>query len=484
MQRREPFAFRPLKVGYGSVNPVPKEKNMLRKISICTALVLTLSYLPTTLMAQGQQGTVDTSSQGQQEQKVDIASLESQARAAYEAEDWQRFAELMLALHQERPYKQEYMYDLVRAYALLDWKTEAYNLMLRMQNQGLSVDFNQTEDSVNIRKTELYIYLNNLMIDAANPAGIATEVLRLQAPPQDISAIAWDPSRNRFLIGTVREGAVMAVAEDGSTELLMKADAANGLWSVSGLAVDPKNNRLWISSASTPAFKDYLSVEQNRGALFEFNLETLAPVGRYNAPVANVEQVLGSVAVTDDQHVYVIDRAMPLIYRKTPDGDRLMPYVGSEDLVGLRDIAVTPDNSRVFVADTARGIFVIDPVAQQTSLMAHAETLNLGGIEAIEYLEGHLLITQPEMHPQRLMRLQLDATGAAVQNVNPMAVAMPGFDRPGRGTLRDGSLYYLANAGSESASETIVMRSEPDAGDTIGPPDIKQLQRALRERRE
>ncbi|NIQ96229.1 MAG: hypothetical protein GWN87_20050, partial [Desulfuromonadales bacterium] len=55
-------------------------------------------------------------------------------------------------------------------------------------------------------------------------------------------------------------------------------------------------------------------------------------------PVDAYPHELGSLAVTDDGHVYVIDRAVPIIYRKTPESDKLAPYIGSQDLVALTDI--------------------------------------------------------------------------------------------------------------------------------------------------
>jgi hypothetical protein len=354
-----------------------------------------------------------------------------------------------------------------------------------MQRQGLSHDFNQTDDTLKIRKTEVYAYVNDLMLEAGKPAGEGEVAFKLAGLPADYQAITWDESREKFLVGTAEKGRVLAIAADGSAEVLLEANDDNGLWSVNGLAADPARNRLWVSSAATPKFSGFMPADSNHGALFEFNLETLERVGQYFVPIDALPHELGSLAVTDDGHVYVADRATPLVYRKTPDGKRLEAFVGAGDLVSFSDLAVTPDNSRLFVADRYKGVFVVDPVAEQAAMLSGPDNLNLGGIEGIEYVAGHLIIVQGGMQPQRLMRLKLAASGSAAESVAPMAVALVEYDRPGVGVIRGDSLYYFANRGAgEEAEGAVVMRTPLEAGKAIVPPDMRKFQRSVKERQQ
>jgi sugar lactone lactonase YvrE len=414
-----------------------------------------------------------------------IVSLEQQSRQAFAEGDTLRAYEVNMALHERLPYIGEYMVNIVRAAALDDRKTEAYEMMLKMQRQGLSYDFNQTDDTLKIRKTEVYMYVNDLMVEAAKPAGEGELAFKLAGLPADYQAITWDESREKFLVGTAEKGQVMAIAEDGSSELLLEANNENGLWSVNGLAVDPARNRLWISSAATPRFSNFIPTDRNHGALFEFNLETLERVGQYFVPIDALPHELGSLAVTDDGHVYVADRATPLVYRKTPDGKRLEAFVGAPDLLSLSDLAVAPDNSRLFVADRYKGVLVVDPVAEQAMMLGGPDNLNLGGIEGIEYAAGHLIIVQGGMQPQRLMRLKLAASGSAAESVAPMAVALAEYDRPGIGAIHGDSLYYFANTGAgEEAEGAVVMRTPLESGEAIVPPDIRKFQQSLKDRQQ
>ncbi|RPH96447.1 MAG: hypothetical protein EHM68_11130, partial [Lysobacterales bacterium] len=145
----------------------------------------------------------------------DPAELEEQSRKAYADGKYLSFYIANLKLHKMRPHVPQYMINLVRAGALLDKANTAYHYMHMMQQQGLSFDFNSTEDTLNIRDTQAYDYINNLMIAANEPAGEGSVAITLPGPPRDYGALAWDPSRERLLLGTVREGKLLAVADDG-----------------------------------------------------------------------------------------------------------------------------------------------------------------------------------------------------------------------------------------------------------------------------
>jgi hypothetical protein len=164
-----------------------------------------------------------------------IESLEQSSSEAFAKGDALSAYDANLQLHQLRPYQGEYMYNIVRAAALQDQKSEAYEMMLKMQRQGMSYDFNQTEDTLNIRKTQVYTYVNDLMVEAGKPAGEGTVAFRLPGNPKDFQAMAWDPSRNKYLVGTAEKGQVLAVGEDGTAEVLAGCSSSTSKrssWSV------------------------------------------------------------------------------------------------------------------------------------------------------------------------------------------------------------------------------------------------------------
>lgn len=414
-----------------------------------------------------------------------VAELEQKARQAYQDKNWVRMYSYNMNLHKQRPFVPEYMLNIVLAAASLDRPQTAYHYMLKMQQQGLNYDFSQYPETESIRDTEAFEYITELSVKAGLPSGEGARFLNLDVTTRDLGDVVWDETRGRFLVGTRSEGKLLAVSDNGKSEVLLVADEENGLWSIDGLEADAKNNRLWIASSAGPAFSNFSPVDANRGALFEFDLESLELLNRYNLPPDALPHELGGIAVTDAGDVYVIDRATPIIFRKTVDGDRLEAFAGSPQLVALTDIAVTPDNSRVFVADAVMGILLIDPVARRSMMLAGPDTLNLSGIYGIEYVDTNLIITQSGLSPQRIVRLQLNPNGAAVDGVTPMASSLDGFDTPGVGTLRGESLYYFANHGTPKADQDLLMMASPlTAGNEVKPPDMDQFGEAIRNKLE
>lgn len=411
----------------------------------------------------------------------DAGQLEAESRQAYQDGEYLRFYIANMKLHNMLPYVPQYMYNIVRACALLEKHNTAYHYMLKMQQQGLSYDFNETEDSRSIRKTQAYDYINNLMIEAGQPAGDGTVAMTLAGNPADFRAMAWDGSRDRLLVGTLSEGKVLAVDADGNSEVVLQADSDNGLWSVNGLAVDERRNRLWVASSSTPRFTARSETVGNRSALFEFELGSLALVARHDLPADEFYHDLGGLSVSDDGHVYVVDTMMPMIYRKRPQQAGLEPFVASRGLVAFTDVAVTPDNRRLYASDPVTGIFTVDLAAESASMLSGPETLNLAGIQSLDYVAGKLFVVQAGISPERVLRLELEADGLAVATVIPMAIALDAFDRPGAGTVAGGDIYYFANAGArEGAAGSVVMRTRLDAGNATKSMDVKDLQKLLK----
>ena len=409
----------------------------------------------------------------------DIGTLEEESRQAYENENFVAYYVANIKLLEQRPYNPVYMQRIIVACARLNRLTTAYHFMLKMQQQGFSYDLSQDPDTENIRNTEVYKHINDLMIQAGEPAGKAETVHTLAGKYNDPAAITWDEHRGRFLVGTKSGGAVLALSEDGAEEVLIQADDENGLWAIMGLHANAANNRLWISSAAVPEFSAFSPTDKWRGALFEFNLETLELINRFNLPVDGSPHELGPLAVTDAGDVYIVDQKAAVVYRKASKGGKLEVFVGSKEMQTMRAIAVTPDNSRLFVADANKGVFVIDPVALSSAVLSAPENSNLGNMSGLAYDRGHLFFSQSGFQPERVMRLKLDSSGSKAETITPVASAQTEFNRPGHTLVKGEHVYYFANLGDETgsteASPVRVMRSPLESADVLPPEAIRKI---------
>jgi hypothetical protein len=382
----------------------------------------------------------------------DVAGLQKAAIEAYEAGEHLRFVQATMKLRNKRPYEPQYLIGMVAGTALLGRQTTAYSYMHKMQQQGLSFDFNSTEDTAGIRGTQVYDYINDLLIRAGDPLGEARVAFELPEAGSYPESIVWDPSRERFLIGTVDTGSVLAVSPTGETETILSRSGADRWWSIHGLAVDAERQRLWLATAAVPAFNGLAREDLGKSALLGFDLDSLELLERHEVPADGVPHVLGSVAVLAGGDVFVIDRALPLLYRKPLGGKALEPHLGNRELVGFRDIAVSADGSKLYVADAALGILVVAPDKRVSALLAGPETLNLGGLSGLMVSGSALLVVQNGIRPQRVMRLELDDTGMSVTAVEPIANALEHFNFPSFGTVHDGAAWYFASGNTPGAN--------------------------------
>ncbi|MEJ2533995.1 MAG: hypothetical protein P8008_00580 [Gammaproteobacteria bacterium] len=408
-----------------------------------------------------------------------VLELRQQANAAYEAGDYPAFRDAVAGLHELRPYNSDYMAMLVAANALAGDRTAAYNMMLKMQQQGLAQDFDKMSDTESIRGTEVYDYINDLLVRANEPLGAAEVVQDLPSDLLLATSIDWDPRREAWLVGDAREGAVRAVSRDGKVVKLLQSNDENGLWAIFGLLVDADNNRLWLSSSASEAHQAYDPVDAGRSALFEFTLDTLELVKRYPVPVDGRPHRLGNLVRTGSGDVYVADTILPILYRLESGGDRLRPFLASRDMVSMRGIALSDDDSKIYVADYELGVLVVDLAGKKAFKLAVPETLNMGGIEGLFYDDGYLVMIQNSNRPQRVMRLELNDNGTAVVNVAPLAVAQPFFDYPNFGTIVDDTLYFFANShwvrAMESPQPIVLASTNVANAPDIVPPDLQKF---------
>ena len=108
---------------------------MLHQSVITFVLAVFLAVVSVSLAAQ---------TENQEPLPENVPKLLVMANNAYAEKDYLTFRRSLQRLHKLRPYNGGYMYQLVIAYALLDEKSKAYDLMLRMQQQGLGYDFNES----------------------------------------------------------------------------------------------------------------------------------------------------------------------------------------------------------------------------------------------------------------------------------------------------------------------------------------------------
>ena len=447
-------------------------------ITLVMAFALTVSSLPLQAQTAPEQAKPEQA-KPEQAKPENVPALLAKVNEAYIAKDYLTFRKSLESLHKLRPNNSDYMYQLVIAHALLNEKGKAYELMLGMQQQGLSYDFTESEHTQSLRGTEVFDYVNDLLKISGNPIGEAESVFVLPETVVMPETIAWDESRQKFLVGTIAEGQVLAVGKDGQVTELLKASPENGMWAIFDILVDAPRNRLWVTSASTPGYLRFDPVDKGRSALFEFDLKTLDLIRRHPVPVDGKPHILGSMTIDPNGGVFIADRVLPLIYSKPAGEDKLKPILVLKEMISQRGVAMQSDGRIMYVADREMGIMVVDLEGKQARLLEVPATFNVGGIDGIYLNNNRLFVIQNGISPQRVMRLQLDSSGTKVASVAPLAVALPEFDLPSFGAIEGEDLYYFANSqwvGKQGSQKPVaVVRSSLNSSIDLVQPEMEHF---------
>lgn len=409
-----------------------------------------------------------------------VVELRRALDQAYADEDWFAYLDAARKLHLLRPNNGQYMYHVVVGNALVGDLSGAYTMMLTMQRQGLSYDFDATPDTIPIRRTEAYGHINELLKIQGEPMGEVRTWHTFGPEVKTPSSLAWDPSRGAMLLGTVRDGVVFAVTPGGGTRELLRADENNGLWGIHGLLVDAERQRLFVASAADQRFSGFDAVDTGRSALFEFDLATLELIRRIPVPVDGRPHRLGQMVQGPEGNIYVADGIIPIVYTLPAGQDRLRLFFIAQELINLRGLALSPDGRWLYFADYEMGIGVLDTEQEQAYTLQVPETLNVGGIEGLVLHGDYLVAIQNGNRPQRIMRLTLGENPWTVTDVAPMAVSAPQFDFPSYGVMLGDDIVFIADSRPEADEERVILGSSSVTEvSVLTTPDIEKFKRDM-----
>lgn len=370
------------------------------------------------------------------------------AAQAYAAEDHEAWVDALEKLHQIRPFNPDVMRQLVMGYALTDKPSEAFNRMLSMQQQGLAVDWDAIDEVESLRQYPLYEYLRDLMAEAGKPGGEAQLVWEIDADHPMPEALAHDADSQRVFVGTVRDGKILVRGPDDDEFIVFAEHASTpGLKAVFDLLVDEERGHLWVATGAIGQYRHAKASDMGRSALLKLDIETGETLGEFRVLADGRPHLLGAMTQASDGTIYAADGVSSQIYRLGPADERPEPLVGNPNFSGLRGIALSEDEKRLYVSDYELGVFFFDLGDNVEGYALGAPpTLNLGGVDGLYIWENYLIAIQNGVTPERVLRLELDDSGRRVVNVATIAKALPEFDVPTFGTVADDELLFFASS--------------------------------------
>lgn len=380
----------------------------------------------------------------QTEQPKDVRYYTEQAIKAYKEKNYTAYLENMKMALKLRPNHSRLMYNLASAQALVGNKAEALMWLARVAEMGMIYPADKDGDFVSIKETNEFRAILKKFED--NKAPVNHSVTAFTIPERGLitEGIAYDPRGETFYLSSVHKRKILSRGPDGAVKDF--ATERDGLWSVLGIKVDAARRHLWVTSAAIPQMTNYREEDAGRSAIFKFDLITGRLLKKYLLPGLPEKHLLGDLVINSRGDVFATDSLTPALYTIDHRKDELELFIKGEPFVSAQGLDFSEDERQLFVADYARGIFVIDLRTGKYFNLSPTPNLTMLGIDGLYFYRRSLIAVQNGTNPNRIIRLHLEKNYGGVARYEILEANNPLFaGEPTLGVRVGDTFYYIAN---------------------------------------
>jgi hypothetical protein len=366
---------------------------------------------------------------------ADSRRLQQEALTAYKEKKPVVFLEKIRAAAALRPQHPTLLVQLAVALAANEQYREAVGVLDRVAAMGFVYVLDDAELQPVLARPEFARTAKRFEANA-RPIGSAKQELTVDRLGLIPEGMAYDAKGKRWLISSVRTGAILAVSPGGKVETL-----ADVPWGVFGMAVDAKRGVLWATTAALAQVEEFRAEDKGKSALLRIDLRTGRVMDTLRPPDES-EHHFGDVAVAADGAVYVSDSASATIFRVAPAG--LEPFLRGpfESMQGI-----APARNVLYVADYSKGLFAIDLRTRDVHPLWVPPDASLLGVDGLYFVNERTLIgTQNGTNPNRIIRIRLAPGGLAVSSVETLLANGSGMGDPTLGVVVGKRFFFNGNA--------------------------------------
>ena len=368
-----------------------------------------------------------------------------QARLAYDAKDYGTFLDATVKAAEPLPGNPEVTYNLACAYSLMGQPAAAVTVLQRLADLGVDFHIDEDPDVSRLLAVADLHAVNAALVALRVPFGLAAEAFGLDEPDFLPAGIAYDPRTRAFFLGSVRRRTITRIDAQGKTALL-PAKSETPLDSPLGMVCDGPRRRLWVCAAAVPEMAGYQSETGQRTALLAIDIDRGVVEKRLEAARDGLLHCFTDVTVAKDGTVYLSDAKGGVIYRLKPEASTLEMVVRPGPLTSPRGLALSADETLLFVADYGIGLFVFDIGTATLAPVWPPAGSTLAGIDGLVRAGRRLFAIRNGFRPHAVLAVELSADGKKALQVETLLRNDPVFDQPTRGVVVNNNLYFVANS--------------------------------------
>lgn len=372
----------------------------------------------------------------------DSRYYESLARKAYQEKNYPGFLENMQLASELRDNHPRLMYNLAAAYALNGKPTEALTVLKRAAGMGLVFPLSTDHDFDSLHNQPVFNDVLHQVEQNKAPRIRSVGAFTLHEKGLVPESVAYDESNDIFYVSSVYRRKILRITKSGETTVF--SGEADGLWSVMGMKVDKARHQLWVCATAHPQMSNFFAEDKGKTALVKYDLRTGKLIAKFQPRDTTKPHWFGDLAISADGDVYTTDSVTPAVYVIRHDGNELETLLEGDPFVSPQGLDFTPDQKKLFVADYARGVFLVDLKTKTISSIKADVTLL--GIDGLYYHKRTLIGVQNGVNPQRVVRLTLSKDLNRFDRFETLEANNPAFDEPTLGVLVKDDFYFIANS--------------------------------------
>lgn len=296
-------------------------------------------------------------------------------------------------------------------------------------------------------------FLSAALIALAAAAGAPRSEVAFRLPERDLipENVAYDPVDRAFFVGSMYKRKIVRIGPDGKVTNWVPS-ARDGLLSVLGMKVDAERRELWAVAGNyddSPPMQKRDPRSSGRAAVFRYELPGGPLVKRYDrAPAPGGRLWFNDLVIHPSGDVYV-SAGLDGVYRIAKEKDQLEPFFAERGLF-VNGLDLSPDGRRLFLADSARGVFLLDLAARRGGMLPSPKGADLRGIDGLYIHRGALVAIQNGLKPERIVKARLNPAFDRIEEVTVLEQANPLWAIPTTGVIVDDTLYYVATSQLQS----------------------------------
>ena len=261
--------------------------------------------------------------------------------------------------------------------------------------------------------------------------------------------IAFDIKRNTFLLGNTGTFELIRCSRMGACVPLITPKVGEKGF-VLGLKVNRGASAVWATK-NTPKGASLNCYDLETGKL----LRTASILGKH---------VFNDLAISSIGGVYVTDTAEGSVYQLAPGTVALQRMAPQHTFTAANGIAISADETLLYVSTWEDGIDVIDLRTGAVAAMIHPEGICLAFIDGLYATKKSLIAIQNGPMLPRIVEFRLGANRLQITAMRVLERRSPAFDGITTGVIVGNNLYYVADP-----------QTDKQSGDSLRPLQIFSL---------